>query len=1699
MGRHSGMHFQLLLLISLLFVFNTLKAWGQAQDKPQPKPGGSQSASGPPVTARTGDNRSTTAAAIAKKAAADSESTEADEEFQFDKEEEKDGSDEILKRAGWFYKQRSNLNGQLPPGARAVAYEHMQKMMMAEGKLKQRVDGTYAAVTAQGGSSTGTWTSIGPTPTLGGVFGPVTGRITTIAVDPSDSTGSTVLIGGAQGGIWRTTDAGLTWKAVGDQNASLAMGSIAFAPSQSATVYAGTGEQAGIGFDIYYGAGVLVSSDHGQTWKQTCTVASTTCPFIGPYSNMSPFGYFTLGGTRISYVSVNPNNPQMVLVGAQTQFSQGPTEGVYCSDNGGQTWTNVLPDEMSTFVGFASSSMAYAAFGNPYGSSSGQPNGNGIYKATAIGANCSTIHFVRLLSTSLPLQSSMGRIELGIAPSDSSGNTVYASIADGTTASAKNLGVYVTTDGGTNWVKSAAPDVCQNQCWYDNVIKVDPNNKQIAFFGGSSVSNNGAPNWVVRTMDGGTTWGTVLPNLSVPNGGLPHVDSHALAFAKLPSGKVRVYLGNDGGIWRTDDAEAASVAWTNLNGSTLTLTQFYPAISIHPSTPVMALGGTQDNGTQTYSGNTSWADLNICGDGTGTAIDAVIPSTVYIACNGANLLASYQSGATGTFSPAVNGINPADYSSFVPPFVVDPQQANVLYLGTTQVYRSVDAGSSWTVIQGDLVNGNNGDALTALGVAPTNSKVVYAGATTGDIFVTSDATISGNFHGVAGQNNLPPRTVTAIAVDPADLTGQTAYAAYSGFSYVLSTASVPINDRDGHIFKTTNQGATWTDASCSVSNCQTPGPTDLPNLPVNDIVVDPDVPGTLYAATDLGVFVGNCTFSPCTWSTLGAGLPRVAVLSLKLHEASRTLRAATHGRGVWDIVLTNFSFPAGPHITSISPTSANAGGSAFTLTVNGGSLTGGIIQLGATALTTVGTPSDTTISGTVPTNLLTTGTPFITVKTSGSTSNGLKFSVAGPAPTLTSINPTSTPIQAAPGTSVTVTLTGTNFTSGSKVFWNGEDKNINVKFNGPTSLTATLPSAIIGSFGSTNDISVQDPPPGGGNSQAVAFKVVAPAPANDNFANAINITDLNYSDTKDSSGASTEGSDPIPPCVHQYSSAVNTGGHPNGTYNSIWYKFTPQFSANMDLGTIGSLYDSVLSVWTGTQGNLLSVACNDDVVPGNIIQSQLLQIPLTAGTTYYFMVSSFGPPDPNPVALGGVTLFQFMYNGGQAPTPVITSLTPSTIPSGNPTFTLTVNGSNFLNTAFVDWDGNMRATTFVNSTQLTVQIPASDVILPGTYSLMVFNPPATQSASTNYTVTVGTYPAPTLSSLGPNSGVAGVAPFGMTISGTNIASNATVKFNGISENTSILAPTTIFTNIGIPESANPGTVQVTVTNPSPGGGTASLPFTLTQPNPVPTITSLNPNSAAPGSQITTTITGTGFTSGAVALFNNSYLNTTFLSSTQLTVDLTGLLNSAGTYQIIVRDLPPGGQSAPATFSVTGPPDFAIAAQGTTALTVSAGQTATFTNAINVTALNGFSAAVTLSCTIPATASTCSISPSSLPMGSGTATVLVTTTSRALLPPSSPWNHRMEWPRLLLFGVAAMLAFLLMLRFRRTALPRMVSALPLACFVLLLIMQLTGCGGGGGGGNPPPPPHGTPAGTYVITVTGISGTTTHTQLLQLSVN
>jgi len=166
----------------------------------------------------------------------------------------------------------------------------------------------------------------------------------------------------------------------------------------------------------------------------------------------------------------------------------------------------------------------------------------------------------------------------------------------------------------------------------------------------------------------------------------------------------------------------------------------------------------------------------------------------------------------------------------------------------------------------------------------------------------------------------------------------------------------------------------------------------------------------------------------------------------------------------------------------------------------------------------------------------------------------------------------------------------------------------------------------------------------------------------------ITLASGSFTDTRDSSGATTQTTDPTPRCTGVAS-------------NTIWYKFTPTSNGTItDVDTIGSSYDSVLSIWTGTTGSFSAVACNDDITTGIVVQSQIRNIAVTAATTYYIMVSSFGAPDPNPLAFGGKSVLNFSFSGttgggGVATTTTVTSSSMSISSGGSVTLTATVVGT----------------------------------------------------------------------------------------------------------------------------------------------------------------------------------------------------------------------------------------------------------------------------------------------------------------------------------------------------------------------------------------------------------------------------------------
>jgi hypothetical protein len=264
--------------------------------------------------------------------------------------------------------------------------------------------------------------------------------------------------------------------------------------------------------------------------------------------------------------------------------------------------------------------------------------------------------------------------------------------------------------------------------------------------------------------------------------------------------------------------------------------------------------------------------------------------------------------------------------------------------------------------------------------------------------------------------------------------------------------------------------------------------------------------------------------------------------------------------------------------------------------------------------------------------------------------------------------------------------------------------------------------------------------------------------------------------------------------------------------------------------------------------------------------------------------------------------------------PAITSLSPSSVTAGAAAQTLTINGSNFLSTSTVTYNGVAHTATFVSSTQLTISLSASDQATPGSYPVVVTNaqlgllPMASSgggaSNSVNFTVNNG---VPAITSLSPSSVTAGAAAQTLAINGSNFLSTSTVTYNGVAHTATFVSSTQLTISLSASDQATPGTYPVVVTNPSSGGG-ASNSVNFTVNNGVPAITSLSPSSVTAGAAAQTlTINGSNFLSTSTVTYNGVAHTATFVSSTQLTISLSASDQAtAGNYPVVVTNPAPGG-------------------------------------------------------------------------------------------------------------------------------------------------------------------------------------------------
>src|SRR5713226_6640260 len=264
------------------------------------------------------------------------------------------------------------------------------------------------------------------------------------------------------------------------------------------------------------------------------------------------------------------------------------------------------------------------------------------------------------------------------------------------------------------------------------------------------------------------------------------------------------------------------------------------------------------------------------------------------------------------------------------------------------------------------------------------------------------------------------------------------------------------------------------------------------------------------------------------------------------------------------------------------------------------------------------------------------------------------------------------------------------------------------------------------------------------------------------------------------------------------------------------------------------------------------------------------------------------------------------------PIPAITTISPNSAESGGAAFTLTVNGSNFVTGSVVLWNGSDRPTAFISASQVSAQIPASDIAVAGTAAITVFNPAPGGGASNSLTLTIT---GPTITTISPNSADTGGAAFTLTVNGRNFVTGSVVRWNGSDRPTAFISASQVSAQIPASDIAVAGTAAITVFNPAPGGGASnSLTFTITGP----TITTISPNSAdTGGAAFTLTVNGSNFLTGSVVNFAGVARATTFVSSSQLTAAIpAAAITTARIAAVTVTNpAPSGGASNPVNFTI----------------------------------------------------------------------------------------------------------------------------------------------------------------------------------------
>mgnify|MGYP001201272315 CR=1 FL=1 len=711
----------------------------------------------------------------------------------------------------WFYTQRAYPLDEIP----------VEKYFDAIGKKSTLVDRSSMSVS---------WTPIGPTN--------IGGRVTCIVADPLNP--NIIIIGAAAGGIFKTTNGGVSWTPKTDFAPALGMGSLEMDPNNSNIIYAGTGE-ANSATDCYPGYGLLKSTDKGDTWN-----------VIGLSEVLN-----------IAAIKVHPLNSNIIYAAGFGYRSKSINRGIYKSTNAGLNWTKVLfvSDSTSAIdigIDYADVNIVHAAMWQrirpPTVSSTGGLT-SGLYRSSNGGANWTLLG----AANGLPAPSATtGRININVSPQNTSIIHAIYKTTNGNNIS----GVYKSTNKGLNWTTLSMNGLESSGFdWYIGVIETAPNNPGVLYVGSIDM---------FRTTNNGSSW-TNLTNAYSGSFDQQHPDQHA--FWINPLNSQYIINGNDGGIFISTNA---GTNWSKRYD--LPITQYY-AGCIDFLNPAKKYGGTQDNGSHgsVNPGPAGWEVL-YGGDGFHCAVDYTNSNVIYMESQNGGIGRSDDGG--NNFDYIGDGLDLAR-TNWSSPYMLDIQTSTTVYFGSYKLHKSTNKGNNWTIISPDLTKGQNGrlGTLTCMSnaVLPSTQRVIYTGADDGRVMVTTNS--GTNWTDISA--GLPVRYVTDVVVDKRN--PNVAYVTLSGFN---------MDERNTHVFRTTNYGTNWVNIT-----------GNLLNVPANSLIIDYNKDSTLFVGTDAGVYY--TTRLGASWVQLGTGLPNSPVFDLIYHQASFKLVAATHGRSMFEVDISN--------------------------------------------------------------------------------------------------------------------------------------------------------------------------------------------------------------------------------------------------------------------------------------------------------------------------------------------------------------------------------------------------------------------------------------------------------------------------------------------------------------------------------------------------------------------------------------------------------------------------------------------------------------------------------------------------------------------------------------------------------------------------------------------------------------------------